>query len=101
MMCQRETLQPIRPPRRAPGGRRPGGVAAVCVALCLALCGGPAPARQPPPKGAKQVYRETLRGTAWVRCPVRTPTGADFATGTGWLVEQGGGLLVVTSHHVV
>jgi S1-C subfamily serine protease len=58
--------------------------------LALVLPGARAPAADLVPA---EIYRQTLRGTAWVITPAK-------GKGTGWLFD-GGRRLLVTNHHVV
>jgi tetratricopeptide (TPR) repeat protein len=64
----------------------------LCAALAAAAVAGPAPAEE----AARKVYQQALRATALVL--VKTPTGV--ASGTGWIADRGGRLLV-TNYHVV
>jgi tetratricopeptide (TPR) repeat protein len=64
----------------------------LCAALVVSAVAGPTPAGE----AGRKVYEQTLHATAWVL--VKMPEG--IATGSGWIADRDGKLLV-TNYHVV
>ncbi len=75
---------------------------ALVIALGFLLPPGPAPGQQPKPKTGQEIYKDTLKATAWVVVPRGQPVNGvlKVSTGTGSLIDRAK-RIVITNYHVV